>query len=164
MKTFINLTNGIEILKNTDFKFDGFIRIQSTQLEQREYDKVIANLDSNFLMNVALGYRCHVVDYGRRRSDGNPRSLRQGLELILYLLNKRWFNQEIITDENRIQLNYFKTIQINRCSRRKIDYFKQYVPNWLDKPNITYQYLRTNNDGDKKFYVDIIQKWREIYD
>jgi hypothetical protein len=111
-------------------------------------------------MNVALGIHCHVIDYGSRRTDGKSRALRQGIEMILYFFNKRWFNQEIITKENKEQFNNFKNIKLTRCSKRKIDYFKKFIPNYVDKPNITYEYSNTNNDGNLEFYVNLIKEYK----
>lgn len=53
------------------------------------------SLDSNFLMNLAVGNTCIVYDYSQNKE--MPRALYQGLEYIKFILYKRWFNFEYKT-------------------------------------------------------------------
>ena len=161
MKIFLNLTNGLEVLEGSDLSFDGFIRIQSTHLEQRNYNKVIEQLDSNFLMWNALNFRCLVIDYGSRRSDGNPKALRIGLEYIMYVLNNRWFGIENITDQNKKQIDHFRKIELDRSNKRKIDYYKNFLPKDHCLVDIGYIYNHTDHDHDKEYYRKVMMNWRE---
>ena len=48
---YLNLTNGIEFLDNPDFNEDyRFVRIQSTVCERHLWDKLLSDLDYNFLL------------------------------------------------------------------------------------------------------------------
>lgn len=75
------------------------IRIQSTICEQKNWDRLIQDLDYDFLMNLALGHKCVVYDFGAKKPI--PRAVYQGLEFVKYVLNSRWLDQEYITNVNR---------------------------------------------------------------
>lgn len=68
---YINLTNGIEVIPMLDYLNEDyrFIRIQSSILERKQWDKFIQDLDYDFLMNLALGNFCYVYDYGANKPD-----------------------------------------------------------------------------------------------
>lgn len=79
-KRYVNLTNGIEAISQLNLSDYSFIRIQSTICEQKLWDRLIQDLDYDFLMNVALGNKCVVYDYGANKPI--PRAIYQGLEFI----------------------------------------------------------------------------------
>ena len=95
---YINLTNGVEAIPKLQGDYR-FIRIQSTVCEQKLWDRLIQDLDYDFLMNLALGHKCIVYDFGARKPI--PRAVYQGLEFIKYVLHRRWLNKEYITNVNR---------------------------------------------------------------
>lgn len=98
-KRYVNLTNSIEAISQLNLSDYSFIRIQSTICEQKLWDRLIQDLDYDFLMNVALGNKCVVYDYGANKPI--PRAIYQGLEFIKYVLHKRWLNQEYQTNVNK---------------------------------------------------------------
>jgi hypothetical protein len=83
-KVFLNLTNGLLY----DGSFDGFIRIQSTRCERKQWEELIKDIDNNFLMWLALGKDVVVVDYSARKKI--PRALYQGMEWIWFACCKAW--------------------------------------------------------------------------
>ena len=98
---YLNPTNGIESIPmlrfwNEDYRF---IRKQSTICEQKNWDRLIQDLDYDFLMNIAISNKCYIYDYGARKPI--PRAVYQGVEFIKYVLHKRWLNEEYLTDCNR---------------------------------------------------------------
>ena len=93
IKHFINLTNGIEAIPLVKDNYS-FIRIQSTTCEQKRWDFLIQDLDNNLLMNLALGNKCIVYDFGARKKVS--RALYQGVELLKFVLNKRWLDIDIV--------------------------------------------------------------------
>ena len=160
---YINLTNGIEAipdLQGTDYRF---LRIQSTMCEQHNWDRILQDLDYDFLMNVALGNEVVVYDFGAGRPI--PKSVYQGLEFIKYVLHKRWLGQEYLTDINkspgspiRCDCNsYFESCYKNleRRSIAKVDYCKPYVRGSIQITAIT---ASTRHDSDKEFYRSILHK------
>ena len=73
-KHFVNLTNGVEavpVLQKNSVPF-GFIRVQSSQCESQAMEKVMLELDSSFLIALALGWPCVVWDFGSRNRPGVP--------------------------------------------------------------------------------------------
>lgn len=160
---YINLTNGIEAIPklNDGYKF---IRIQSTLCEAKNWDRLIQDLDYDFLMNLALGYKCIVYDFGARKPV--PRAVYQGLEFVKYVLNRRWLAQEYITNVNRGRNkerknncnDYFNKCyeQLEDRTKKKLDYFLPYVI--TEKINLECVTDCTQHDGDKEFYREILRK------
>lgn len=130
---FLNLTNGIESIKRGHVPPDyHFIRIQSTQCEARVWDKVILNLDNNFLMHLALGDKCIVHDYSAHKE--SPRAIYQGLEFIKYILYRRWFNIEyqMYIRGNKVDMKFYENeyitkVRTNKDVKKKIDYFIKFL-------------------------------------
>ena len=159
---YINLTNGIEALPKL---LDGyrFIRIQSTICEQKLWDRIIQDLDYDFLLNVSIGNECMIYDYGARKPIS--RAVYQGVEFIKYVLHKRWLNKEYLTDCNRSNgehirkdcNSYFESCYRNLEDRtkKKLDYFKPYVSGVIDIKTVT---DATIHDGDKNFYRNVLLK------
>lgn len=59
-------------------------------------EKVLTELDANFLTAAALGYSCLVYDYGSRdRKREAPRALWYGLEFVRFALNSLWFGAPV---------------------------------------------------------------------
>jgi len=160
---YINLTNGIESLPALPDGFR-FIRIQSTLCEQKNWDRIIQDLDYDFLLNVAIGNECIIYDYGARKPV--PRAVYQGIEFLKYVLHKRWLNEEYLTDCNRGKdkhirkdcNSYFEACYRNleKITKKKLDYFKPYVVGKIKIKTVT---DATVHDGDKGFYKEIL--WRE---
>lgn len=157
---YINLTNGIESLLKLPTGFR-FIRIQSTICEQKKWDRLIQDLDYDFLLNVAIGNECVIYDYGARKPI--PRAVYQGVEFIKYALYKRWLNQEYLTDCNRSNgehirkdcNSYFESCYKNLEDRtkKKLDFFKPYVVGEIKIATVTDV---TTHDGDREFYRNIL--------
>lgn len=165
-KIFLNLTNGIERLNSEFINYDelSFIRIQSTHLEQKNYENIFLTLDSNFLMHLAMGFKCVVYDYGSRRSDGVSRSCWQGLELIRYACNKYWFDLIQITEEEFVkkQYNNFEHCYRNcKSIQRKLEYFKNFTNPELKESGIKLEWIseKTDNDGNMSYYQNVIKNY-----
>lgn len=160
---YINLTNGIEAIPKIKGKHN-FIRIQSTWCEQKAFSKIIQDLDYDFLMNLALGHKCIVYDFGARKLI--PRAVYQGLEFVKYVLNRRWLNKEYITNvnhsKNKEKINncndYFAKCyeQLDDRAKKKLDYFLPYInTDVIDLECVT---DCTEHDGDNEFYREILRK------
>ena len=131
---YVNLTNGVEAIPTLQGDYR-FIRIQSTICEQRLWDRLIQDLDYDFLMNLALGHKCVVYDFGARKPI--PRAVYQGLEFVKYVLNRRWLDKEYITNVNRSKNkerknncnDYFAKCyeQLEDRTKKKLDYFIPYI-------------------------------------
>jgi hypothetical protein len=158
---YINLTNGIEAIPKLDNY--RFIRIQSTICEQKNWDRLIQELDYDFLLNVAVGNECCIYDYGTRKPVS--RAVYQGLEFIKYALYRRWLNEEYQTnccrcknkEEHSCQNanKYFEScyVGLDKRTKKKLDYFKPFVSGEI---NLTAVTDSTMHDGDKGYYKEIL--------
>lgn len=129
-KIFLNLTNGIEALERYNLNLDevSFIRLQSCHCERSKFVEILKELDYNFLLNLALGYRCVVYDFGA--NSPTSKALYIGLTWVRYALIRRWFDKIIPVEikgwdlSKRFDMFYRK---IDDKTKRKLDYFKKFL-------------------------------------
>jgi hypothetical protein len=170
IKHFVNLTNGIE--KIPQLSNFSFIRIQSTTLERKNYYKLFADLDNNFLMWLALGKECIVYDFGTNRP--LSKTIYLGLPIIEYCLNKFWFNYEqnkVFVGKNykteckqyiekEIYQKYFvyhseKKLEAKIWLSIKLKYYKKYLIG--NKINLKGISSSTTHDSDITFFKNILK-------
>lgn len=156
-KIFINLTNGIEALENYDFLNENisFIRILSTHCERSNFERILENLDSNFLLHLALGYECIVYDYAANCEVS--KAINVGLEWIRYVTNLRWLdnkNYRPIIKNVDVGEHFWKHYKdLKRPTKNKIDYFKKY----LNTDKVILYGVSTQSKYDNKY-----DKFKEI--
>ncbi len=154
---FINLSNGIQAIKDYQLENYRFIRLQSTACEQKRWGYIIENISDEFLLRLALGEKCTIFDYSNKRQI--PRSIWQGLEWVKFALCFNWFC-EIYQPIGRVSSsqNYFLS-QYQRLPRRittKLRYYRKYL-----KTQKLYVYAvttKTSNDGNYIFYSKCLTK------
>jgi len=159
-KNYLNLTNGIEYIPTLNNNYS-FIRIQSTMCEQKNWDRIIQELDYDFLMNLAIGNECIIYDCGARKEI--PRAIYQGSEFIKYVLFKRWYGVEYKTDISRTNKEhkrkncnkYFEKCyhNLDDKTKKKLDYFKPYLYGDIYLKTVS---KSTSKDGDKEYYKEIL--------
>lgn len=128
MKIYLNLTNGLEYLKELPSYKWKFVRIQSTKCEQKDWNFIIEDLDYEFLFDVGRGEIVYVFDKSERKE--MSRALYQGLEWIKYVLNRRWLGKIIVPKVKDNNVSTYFDIQYNKLSRRakkKLDYVKKFI-------------------------------------
>ena len=158
-KHFINLTNGIEIIPElaAENKSFSFIRIQSTTCEQKDWDRLIMDLDNNFLINLALGYTCIVYDFGAHKK--TARAVYQGLEFIRFATSMCWLGEadEPFVRGNKCGEYFYKSYRelIDR-TKNKLKYFRTFFRGKIDLVGVSDS---TPNDNNKEFYKQIIDKY-----
>lgn len=172
-KHYLNLTNGVEWLeeiKNNKEPYS-FIRIQSTTLERKNYLKLFNDLDHDFLLHLAIGFKCFVYDCGTNRPFS--KTIYYGIPLIKYVLNRRWFDlnpdtinrlnrdgsqgENVINQYNKIYDELFRWDQsiIKENLKKKLDYYKRYLTgNQIYLEGVS---RSTENDGNYKFYSEILK-------
>ncbi|GIL68502.1 hypothetical protein Vafri_21771 [Volvox africanus] len=130
---FVNLTNGIEalpMLHELNLPYS-FVRIQSTACEQQNLEALVAELDANLLLSLALGHCCLVYDCGSRGRDGTPRALWYGLEFVRYTLSKLWLRRPcpaLLRGKN-VSRHFDAQIRTFRQSTiRRLKYYAKYIP------------------------------------
>ena len=152
---FVNLTNGIEAIKQYSLTEYRFVRIQSTACEQKRWDFILQELDYGFLMALALGAKCVVYDYSNKRR--TPRALWQGIEWIKYALNRAWFDRKIVPAvRGHNASNYFDGWyrQLGARTKAKLRYFVRF----LDTDEIRLDIVggRTDLDGNYPQYAKMV--------
>lgn len=167
---FLNLTNGIEYLPETDFGQVHFVRLRSTTVERKDWLYMLMDLDHNFLLHLALGKECIFVDYGTNRK--NSKTVYHAIPMIEYILTRRWFGTKIeeyrlgrntdkkcydVKDQYKHAYNelfvFDSTPEKNRL-KTKLDYYKRFLDG---KINLTAISESTHNDGNYPYYVNILK-------
>ena len=145
-KIYLNLTNGIEFVNN--FPNASFVRIQSSHCEVKAYNEMLKQLDSDFLMNLAVGTNCIVIDASN--TNRVSKSLRLGLSVIYYIIYRIWFDKfvRIYTLDDIHLDNIFKLL--DKSCYKKIRYFKKFCLG--NSINLSYINFKTTRDGDIDFY------------
>ncbi len=142
-------------LQNDDISF---IRIQSSHCEASAFEDLLLGLDSNFLMYLALGYTCVVVDYGARSH--TSKAVRIGLEWIRYFLNIIWFNKRIkpiINQKDVSEFFYENYIKISNKTRSRFRYYRKFLK--TNKIRLIGLNKSTDRDGYFDDYINIINQF-----
>lgn len=154
---YLNLTNGLDALEKYYFSEINVIRIQSTKMELKQCEDVIADLDYDFLLHLALGFRCVVYDYTKRGRKKQPRAIWQGLKWVEYVLNRIWFDQEMRCENGMNVFFREQYMKLSRKTRNKIKYFRKF----LKTDHLTIEVVTdlTKHDGDYCYFSDLLDKW-----
>jgi hypothetical protein len=154
---WINLTNGLQAIPDyglTDYRV---MRLQSTYCEQKLWNDILMTIPDEFLFRASLGDECRVYDYGANRIV--PRSIWQGLELVRYVLMRKWFNEIVFLEgrQGRSMFGYFDRVYTGLPKRvlTRLTYFEKYL---IGKPLlITSVTSPTIHDGTKEWFVKCLE-------
>ncbi len=160
----MNLTAGLEFLLNPIYcslyenNLLSFLRCQSTYLEQKLFQKFLQEIDNNFLMHLAIGTQCIVLDCtSRKKKNNTSRACWQGLAWLEYCLNRIWFKKET-------KVKYGMEIYFNeqyklldKCTKNKLRYFRKFLK--TDKLDLHHLCEPTDNDGKEEFYQMLVNKY-----
>lgn len=162
MKIYLNLTNGLEYLKELPSYKWKFVRIQSTKCEQKDWNFIIEDLDYGFLFDVAGGEIVYVFDKSERKE--MSKALYQGLEWIKYVLNRRWYGKIIVPKVKRNNVSIYFNTQYNKLSRRakkKLDYVKKFVTsNYINIVPI--QTSKSTYSNDLEMFKSLLEKTKRM--
>lgn len=153
VEKYLNLTNGLEYLK--EIKEYKVIRIQSTLCEAKCWDKLINDLDYNFLLDLAQGNTVKIYDTSSKKN--MSRALYQGVEFIKYVLNKRWFNKEEKTFVNGHNVtSYFRQeyCKLSQNTKKKLDYIKKFLI--TDQIHIKTYCKKSLYDGKYEYFRELL--------
>ncbi|KAK9821651.1 hypothetical protein WJX74_004456 [Apatococcus lobatus] len=155
---FVNLTNGAEalpLLSSMGLAYS-FCRIQSTALEQKRFEALLSELDSNLLLNLALGKCCLVYDLGsRNRVQGAPKAIWYGLEFIRFVLEMLWFRHSEDAYLRGVKSTTSFYTYINDLSSpltRRLKYYKRFMDPDLRQLQLYGVYKLTQHDSDLQFH------------
>lgn len=163
IRHFINLTNGIEAIDEYLLKGHQceFIRIASTDCEHKlgnpQWDAVLAELDTAFLMALARGDNCIVYDYSTE--GGYSRAQSHGLSWIYYALQRSWFGRHtrpFVNGQNMGEMfaRLWRT-RVSDRTKKKLTYFHHYLT--TKEIRLSSQGGQTEHDGDLKYYLQVLR-------
>jgi len=175
---FVNLKNGIEAIPTLKRELNvvdyDFVRIQSSLLEAGNVEKMILELDAALLAQLALGRSCFVWDYGSRdvvKGKGNPRALWYGVEFVRFALRREWFPDGVgatapppVLRGKQVEKDWtHKLSMLSRGAKRKIRYYKQFIPEDVRDVRLIGVYRPTTHDDDVEFYRSTLFREEEIW-
>ena len=175
---FVNLKNGIEAIPTLKRELQivdyDFVRIQSSLLEAGNVEKMILELDAALLAQLALGRSCFVWDYGSRdvvKGKGNPRALWYGVEFVRFALRREWFPDGVgatapppVLRGKQVEKDWtYKLSMLSRGAKRKIRYYKQFIPEGVCDVRLIGVYRPTTHDDDVEFYRSTLFREEEIW-
>lgn len=156
---FLNLTAGLEYEYFLSLKNCQFERWQSTYLEQKLHEKFLKEISNNFLMKLAIGRKCLILDCtSRKKKNNTSRALWQGIPWIEYCLNRIWFNKEITCSYGMHKTFQEKFISLSKCTRNRFKYYRKFL--LTSSINICYISKGTDHDSDEEFYKNLIKRRR----
>jgi len=104
-------------------------------------------LSDDFLMNLALGNRCIIYDFGANKEV--PRAIWQGLEFVKFVLYEKWFGHTYRFSGRMATAGKYMQDVYDRLSPKtikKLDYFLQFLStDFLRLESVTGS---TSNDGN----------------
>jgi hypothetical protein len=197
---YVNLTNGIEWLEGGEILTKGsegyerekgkdilwmmnycgrirFLRLQSTLCEQNELNVFLRTIDSDLLINLALGHKCIVYDAHCRGHRNMSRAQWQGLAYLKYVLTRLWLLESIeYEDESTFMMLYYVLCRDFEYSRIQLQNFEEHfnvLDNYWPKLkkhlmyfkrfhkgspiNIECKSFRSCKDGDWDYYVNTLR-------
>lgn len=158
IEIFINLTAGLEHIETLYILPLNFIRIQSTHCEQKHLEHVLRDLDNNFLMKLAIGKECVVLDYtSRKKKNNTSRACWQGLAWIKYCINRIWFKREIKCKYGMHKCFKVHFSRLNYYTKNKLRYYRKFVMN--NDINLRYVCGPTEHDSNLEYYTDLVRKY-----
>jgi len=154
---YLNLTNGLEFCSL--YPNHKYVRIQSTYCEGKFWQRIIQDLDYDFLLNIVSGKKVIVVDASGKKNI--PRSLYQGIPWIEYVLSRRWLHKVIKSKVKGIPCGEYFEEQyknLSRPTKKKLDYVKKFLNSNLSEIKIKCISYSTKHDGDYSFYKKHFQR------
>lgn len=108
---------------------DHYIRLESSQCEQKLWSDILGSLGADLYYNLAKGERCIVHDLSERSQE--TRACWQGLSWIRYACARAWFlPEEREYSRNGMDVTrywYGQYNQLEKRVKRKIEYYRRYV-------------------------------------
>lgn len=174
---FVNLKNGIEAIPTLKRELQivdyDFVRIQSSLLEAGNVERMILELDAALLAQLALGRSCFVWDFGSRdvvKGKGNPRALWYGVEFVRFALRREWFPDGVgetapppVLRGKQVEKDWTnKLSMLSRGAKRKIRYYKQFIPEGVYDVRLIGVYRPTTHDDDVEFYRSTLFREEDV--
>lgn len=155
---FINLTTGLEWMDILDIGlFHGFVRLQSSHLETKQFERFLQEFDNNILMLLALGKTVCIWDCTSRKMKGNAsRACWQGVSWVNYALDRAWFKRESIYAFGMHVCFKEKYSQLSRPTLKRLKYFRKFLQ--TDEINLGYECKVSDHDGDYEYFQGVVKE------
>lgn len=167
-RIYLNLTNGLQAIPICESMGiePRFVNIQSTALEQKNYDSVIERLGPDVIMDCASGRHVAVIDYGTRKE--LSRAVYWGVPFVRYSMDRAWYGMEpaeVLQPMRRsggVQMNIAS--QLSEAYERKMGHkaraylrrFKPYaVAGSRGGTDLIGISIPTSHDGDAEWYAGV---------
>lgn len=173
VKHYLNLTNGLESLAHIPpGEPYGFIRVQSTTLENKDWTKLFGReLDADLLLHLALGVTCYFYDRGTNRP--YSKTVYLGIPVIKYVLERCWLDKSpaaVVSpgrrgkaeiDITQVAAAAYHAIFSDSSNkqaaiRKKLRYYKKYLK--TSELKLIGVSCSTSHDGDYAFYSDLVKR------
>lgn len=170
-RIYLNMTNGLQalpILGELGIE-PRFVNIQSTALEQKNYDSVIDRLGPDVIMDCALGYRVAVVDYGTRKE--LSRAVYSGIPVVRYTMDRIWYGRrpdkvfQHMRSTRHEPLNIAGQLadiyerRLDAKSKAYIRRFSHYAASPETGVMLEGISIPTSHDGDAAYYAGIVREY-----
>jgi hypothetical protein len=165
IKFYYNLTTGLEYLSYNvyDTTNPNLVRIQSSHLEGKHFDKVIKDLDYMFLLDLAVGNTAVIIDGSVNTIS---RVIWQGLPWIEYTLTRFWLKRSEKAFVKKINCTDFFDKEYQKLgddSKAKLRYTRKYLN--TDKINLCGWPFKSYLDGKDRgrYKASLIQALTYTY-
>ena len=120
---FLNLSAGL--MARNYYKNCNYIRIQSSHIENKAYDKLFYGLPAQLLYHLAINKECVIVDC---TSNGTGKVIKSGIPVILYVLYRLWYDCSY-DPPKYIDIQYLDTIyhKLAKQTKAKLRYYKKFT-------------------------------------
>ena len=175
---YLNLTDGIEAGSVLlDLGIDPlrirFSSVCSSYFERKSLDGAIGRLGADFLMELALGSACCLVDFGTKRE--LSRAVYQGVPFVKYCLERNWFDisphsvfitpRSSSAEEHDVADLYGRWYHgLDRSTKGFLRRFKKYARNRSDGSKDVRLFgvsTSTSNDGHPDYYISLARSFAE---
>lgn len=152
---YLNLTNGIEGVSS--LVNPKFVRIQSSHIESNQWDRLIYELDYNFLLDLARGFDVCLIDYTNHNTRPG-KVIYHGIPIIKMVLESFW-----LSVYKRPMISGFKlskqtcmdiAFSFTKPTRNKLKYLSKFCT--TKTINLTGESLRTTLDGNYEVYSNLL--------
>lgn len=153
---FLNLTTGLEWIPILDLDlFHGFVRLQSSHLENKQFERFLQEFDNNVLMLLALGKTVFIWDCTSRKLKGeDSRACWQGISWINYVLDRAWFNHEGIYAFGMHICFREKYAHLSRPTLKRLKYYRRFLQ--TNEIHLGYECKVSDHDGDNDYYGRLV--------
>ena len=165
-RIYLNLTAGLEFILRNKIELTSevvFVRLRSSHIEQKAWNKFFYAFPDDLLLHLALGYECIILDASANRG-GRSKIVRIGVPVAKYILSRIWFGKEVIP--KRIGKDYLERIyrMLRKDTKAKLKYYRSFL--MTDEVKLTGKALQLEKEDTNEIIVrfleffNLFRKWK----